>query len=1121
MSESFLEILTRQIEDAIADEDPSLVPLATPTTQLSQDLADLRQATNALVNASDLTAWVAALETWRQKVNQLAQAAFATAGAEADTLFTRFLQSRFPRVAAILSVAGVIVIEDGAAVVDWSAFESFIEDPANLINEQLWQALFDDVGAGGAGPAPGSAHLLALIVALIVMAPRTVTALKKGTLGVGALPAPDTRATTGPWHDFRQASGQWLSLTFAIGDPTKSTNQRTPQTMFDTVSDIAPDFSATLALRSDRRSTAATTITDFELWLVLSEDSDEWPTPLGSGWSISVKPGIGFGFGYDGSWHGAFRPATAGSPRVPAAGDPVVVSLGRDLPAGAPDIQLGPPYDTHVTVKDLGAFLKVREGHPVFEVGGFIHGFSFVLSPRVFRTFGDNALPNWSALVFEFDLDLAYIEGEGVRLNFGSGFEFTWRPEHKFGNENLNLTFHALTLKIKMKGGGSPAFQIRAEFRTRLSATLGPVLIVINGAGAWVGYWNTGQKVEYWGLLPPTGAGLQITAQGVTGGGFFNYDEGPPEVYSGALALKVAGSFDVSAFGIYQKTAAGNVSLVVVLGIRFTPGIQVGYGIAISGFGGLLGLNRRADTDALRLRLVSGAAGSLLFPDDPIKNAPAILDDLAAFLPAADGVFVVGPTAQLTWLKAGGFTLVSVSVGIFIELSPGLSKIILVGVLKAAIQGSSDPKDTLLQLRLDIMGVLDFRKKTLEFDATLVESQLLQVFIITGDAAFRASWGDQPYLALTVGGFHPDFNPAPMQFPQLERIAMTYGATSNSSITLRCEAYFAITTNTLQFGTRAEIKIDLKGVLNAYGFMQLDVLIQFTPFYFTAAIEVGVAIRVKSISLAGVKLRGDITGPGPTVISGKISFEVLFFEFSWHGSFTIGEAAAAVAAVAASVVQALQSELQSTSNLSAQDGSDRQAVQRQAVSDTYAVVSPVGRLAWSQQRVPLDTLLDRFEGAPLPAQQSVHLQVAGATESVREWFSPGSFATLTQSEALNRASFDRLPGGVAFGFGMGASGGVSHTVQTVTFRLPQPTPAASTPVTIPAIVLQGILGRTDSPSVANRTSKVTVARERWAVSDTSGTRLADGLSETEAHQRARQKNGVAVPAADVLDIGTV
>jgi hypothetical protein len=152
----------------------------------------------------------------------------------------------------------------------------------------------------------------------------------------------------------------------------------------------------------------------------------------------------------------------------------------------------------------------------------------------------------------------------------------------------------------------------------------------------------------------------------------------------------------------------------------------------------------------------------------------------------------------------------------------------------------------------------------------------------------------------------------------------------------------------------------------------------------------------------------------------------------------------------------------------------------------------------------------------------VHLQVAGASESVREWFSPGSFATLTQSEALNRASFDRLPGGVAFGFGMGASAGVSHTVQMVTFRLPQPTPVASTPVTIPAIVLQGILGRTDTPSVANRTSKVTVAREPWAVSDTSGgTTLADGLSETEAHQRARQKDAVAVPAADVVDIGAV
>ena len=1120
MADSLFDILTDAIEDAIGDSEPTLFPLANQNGQVAQDLADLRQAANGVDSASDLGAWLAAVDTWRTRVEQLADDAFGGTNA-IDALFARFLQSKFPRFAAILALAGVIVVDqNGVATVDWQKLEDFLKDPGNLVNEQMWQALLDDVGAG-TGPAPGTAHLIALIAALVIMAPRTISALKQGTLKVGGLPPAATRATTGVWRDFRQTSAQWLSLTFPIADPVKPAAQRTPQSKFDIVSDITPDLSATLAFRSNRRTVSNKTVSGFELWAALGLDDDKWDIPLGDNWLVRIAPGIGFGFGYDGDWHGAFRPVVTGSAELPGPGDPVVVSLGREVPGGAPDIELGPPYDTHLVIQDLGAFLKVRENHPIFEIGGFVHGLSFVLAPRWFRTFGENSIPSVDGLFFALDFDLAYVEGKGVQLNLASGLEFTWHIDKKLGNDTINLTLHSINFKLPIEAGGDPVFKIRLEARTVISATLGPVLIVVNGAGAWVGLWHTADGNFHWGLLPPTGAGLQVTAGPVTGGGFFNYESGPPERYSGALALKITGLFDVSAFGIYEKTAAGNVSLVILLGIRFTPGIQLGYGIMITGFGGLVGINRRADTDALRMRLVSGTAGHLLFPDDPIKNAPAILADLGAFLPAADGVFVVGPTIMLNWLKVGGFDFVSVSLGIFIEL-PGPTKIILVGVLRASISsGSGKPEDTVLQLRLDIIGVLDFKKKTLEFDATLIESQLLQIFVITGDAAFRASWGEQPYLMLTLGGFHPDFNPAPVQFPDMERIALTYGSKDNPHLWLRFEAYFAITTNSLQFGGRAEIGIKA-GPLNAIGFMSLDVLIQFTPFHFTARIEAGVAVRWRNHSIASVKLRGEITGPGPIVLSGKISFEILFFEISWHDSFTLGEDAATPASTTTSVPQELKQELTTTSNLSAVEAQDREVAQRQVASDTFAVVSPLGRLAWSQRRAPLDTLLERFEGAPLPRAQSVRLQVTGATDSVREWFSPGSYSNLSQSEALNRASFDRLPSGVAFGFGTSQSGTTTHTVEMVTFRLPQPAPTPSkTPITIPKIVLESILGRTHATAVADRAAKVTVARERWSVADKDGAPLGAGLTETEAHQRAKQKDGVAVPEADLVDIGAV
>ena len=62
--------------------------------------------------------------------------------------------------------------------------------------------------------------------------------------------------------------------------------------------------------------------------------------------------------------------------------------------------------------------------------------------------------------------------------------------------------------------------------------------------------------------------------------------------------------------------------------------MHVAFGIFWIGVGGIFGIDRRADTDALRERLTAGAVGNLLFADDPIRNAPMLLGDLAALFPA-------------------------------------------------------------------------------------------------------------------------------------------------------------------------------------------------------------------------------------------------------------------------------------------------------------------------------------------------------------------------------------------------------------------------------------------------------------------------------------------------------
>ena len=54
-----------------------------------------------------------------------------------------------------------------------------------------------------------------------------------------------------------------------------------------------------------------------------------------------------------------------------------------------------------------------------------------------------------------------------------------------------------------------------------------------------------------------------------------------------------------------------------------------------------------ADTEALRSGLRTGALAQLLFPSDPIGQAPTILDTLASVFPPQSGGFVIGPMVSL------------------------------------------------------------------------------------------------------------------------------------------------------------------------------------------------------------------------------------------------------------------------------------------------------------------------------------------------------------------------------------------------------------------------------------------------------------------------------------------
>jgi hypothetical protein len=229
-------------------------------------------------------------------------------------------------------------------------------------------------------------------------------------------------------------------------------------------------------------------------------------------------------------------------------------------------------------------------------------------------------------------------------------------------------------------------------------------------------------------------------------------------------------------------------------------------------------------------------------------------------------------------------------------------------------------------------------------------------------------------------------------------------------------------------------------------------------------------------------------------------------------------------ATIASLRQALAPELSKPENLEAVDSDDRLVTAKpQQVQNDVTVLSPIGKLQWTQNRAPLNTLIERFETAPLASAQAVVVSSPAAPgERVKDWFSPGSFANLSESERLNRAAFERLEAGLVLGFEVNRAGPVAKNIEYQNYVLPKAKPmilllAAS----FPSLVIEGAYGRSAAPAQFERSeAAIRVKDETWTLHAPGGAQVA-GLSQTDAHQRARYQAATALPDNDVIDLGGI
>ncbi len=531
-------------------------------------------------------------------------------------------------------------------------------------------------------------------------------------------------------------------------------------------------------------------------------------------------------------------------------------------------------------------------------------------------------------------------------------------------------------------------------------------------------------------FVPPRGIGIQIDTGPVKGGGFFFFDP-PHRTYAGVLeaSLTLCGfGMSVKAAGLLRETDEG-WDFVLILSAQFNPAIEVFSGFCITGVGGMVGVNVAVDVDKLRAGLHDGAVGRLLFPDDPVANAPAIIATMVSIFPHREHGYVAGPMVQLGFGRPDPWVKLSVAI---VVAWPSPTLLLIMGRLSILTPAQALP---IVDIKVDFLGVIDFDEPSFSFDASLVDSKLA-TFTLTGDMAVRAG---PPGFILSVGGFHPKFTP-PANLPALKRIAIDISA--NPITKIRAEAYLAVTSNTFQVGLHASLDIGASGVASVHGWLDFDALIQWEPtFHFSIHMDIGLELRLGGDSIASVSVDLLLEGPGPWHAKGSASLHLLFFTVSASFEVTWGEVEGATPPPAVDASATVSAALTADGAWSPLAPAGDSWISFRTVDRDQVPVHPYGRLNVRQQAVPLGIPITRVGLSHVVGDVATVTVSAGdgapVSSSSTGTFAMAQFIDLDDDQKLSRPSFEAYQDGLVFG-----SDAMAHPA-------PQPTPASYETVFIP------------------------------------------------------------------------
>lgn len=507
----------------------------------------------------------------------------------------------------------------------------------------------------------------------------------------------------------------------------------------------------------------------------------------------------------------------------------------------------------------------------------------------------------------------------------------------------------------------------------------------------------------------PDGIGISIEVPDVvTGTGALKWNRETGEI-TGMAGISILGICSADAFFqlITKEKDGAPFSFLGALYVGFHPGLQIGLGFSLTAVGGSLGLNRRIDTDKLQLAVRDGSLGSIVFVTDVKDHLDEILSNLSIYYPVKKDQFFLGVMAQLTWAE-----IFVIDLGLFVQ-APNPVTITLFGGLHMKL---ADAAEKLLSMNAYFMANLD-PSKGFDFDAELVDTKLVGIDFY-GSLALRIYWGGSTKgFLLSAGGFHPKYVPeAGFNVGQMKRIGMKL---DYSILKIGLEAYFAVTSNTVQFGADARLQIGWDE-FGLSGYMYFNTLFQFNPFAFMFDVGVGVAVKCGDWTLLSVSLALDVEGPAKWHIKGSASFWFILVKISIDFSETWGKSQSISDKKYVSLQTMLKDEFYNNENWSIirSDLVDN-LVSIAAYNGKEIVMNPFDNISFAQNAVPVSEDIEKY-GESIPGDITrIELKdvrfgggdIEASHTPVHSSFAPSLIHEMSKEEKLSSPSYVAMESG--------------------------------------------------------------------------------------------------------------